>query len=112
MQYELPPWLKPADTAAEYSRGLAIGAQIQQHNNALDQEHQQNLMNLELKNRSLQQDTLLAQQKIELEKSMHQEQMALKKQQLQQVAAQVDIKTKAAAAKFAAMSLSARSIRV
>lgn len=100
--YPIPPWLRPADTAAEYSRGLALGVQIQHQNAAMAQEAQQTQMQLELKKQQLAQDATLANQKIELERAMHQEQMALRKAELDQAAQKIAIATKQAADSYAA----------
>jgi hypothetical protein len=98
----IPPWLKSPDVAADYSRGLAIGAQVAESNARLSQEAQRTAMEAQTRAQTLKQEQLQQQTRLQTEAAYKQTQIALQKQRLDEAAKLNDAKVKSAAMKVAA----------
>lgn len=97
----VPPWLQPADPAGEYTRGLSIGVQVAGERARLQQESQRAQMETQARQAELQRQTQYEQARLATEQARVQAETGLRQQRLNQIAAENEQKTKAAAMKFA-----------
>lgn len=95
------PWLNPPDIAAEYSKGVQIGASIGQEQARLQAEHERTLMEAQARAESAKQQALQAQARIQTEAAYRTATLGLQQQRLQDAKAENDAKTKEAALKLA-----------
>lgn len=103
--YTLPDWLKAApDPGREYTAAFSAGAQIAQEKARLAQAAQEAAMAATTRMQIAQQDNLQTQQRIEIEKNYQQQQIGLRKQELDQAQQKVGLAATQAARRFAAQS--------
>ena len=102
MPITIPPWLKPADVAGDYQRGLQIGVSVANERSRLAQEQEDTAMRLQVSQQENQREHALQQQRMATDAAYHQQQIELRKQQLDQVKAMNDQKTANAARLFTA----------
>ncbi len=95
------PWLNPPDIAAEYSKGVQIGASIGQEQARLQAEHERTLMEAQAREQATKQQALQAQARIQTEAAYRTATLGLQQQRLQDAKAENDAKTKEAALKLA-----------
>lgn len=91
VNYQIPPWLKPADPAGAYAKGFGLGnqaghvqAQIAMERARLNQEATQQALAITLKQQQVEHENMVEQQKLEVAKAYHQQQTELQAQALQQ----------------------------
>lgn len=96
----IPQWLKPADEAANYLHGVAIGQQAAEANARLDEARNRVAMESQIHQDTLKQRALEDSQRIAVTKQYHEQEIGLRQQQLQEIAAQNAAKTRAAAMKL------------
>ena len=75
VQYQIPPWIQAPDIAQEFSRGVQIGQQAAFEQQRLQMQQEEN-----------QRAHLMEQQRLEVEKSYRDQELAMRKQQLDQAA--------------------------
>jgi hypothetical protein len=97
-----PSWLKAPDAAGEYTKGLAIGAQVSEAKARLQAQAEETSARLRQQSDQMEQQHAVEQQKIQVAQSYHQQQSELRKQRLGQIEAVNAEKTKAAARAFEA----------
>lgn len=102
MPIEVPPWLRPANPAEDWARGAQIGAQVGEAQARLSQQAQETSMRAQVAQQEAQRDNELAQQRIAVSTAYQQEQLQLRRQQLDQVKQVNDQKRQSAARSFAA----------
>lgn len=101
--YPLPAWLNQStDTAEDFSRGLALGAQIQESQNRLDLQSQNMAMDAALKAKEIEQQALHDRQQVEVNAAYQKQRLEMDRMRLEQIAEVNKAKTKDAAMKFAA----------
>lgn len=93
---------QPADLAGAYLRGVQTSAQIGQEQQRLTQQQQEMAQRTQQEQARLQQEHAVQQQRIAVTQAYQQQQVALKKRQLDQVKAVNDQKTANAARQFSA----------
>lgn len=102
MAFEIPPWIRPADTATEYSRGLALGAQIAQQNQRLAAQQEQAAMEAAIRTQQIQREAELERTRVAVQEAYNQQRLDLERQQLDSYAAANNAKVMDAARQFAA----------
>lgn len=109
--YPIPNWIsRPADTPAAYTQGIQIGAQIAQERNRMQMQAEQAAMNAAIRQQEAERESIRQQQRIEIDKAYQQAQIGLRKQQLDQAAASIALRTSQAARQFAAQQTYQRRI--
>lgn len=112
MAYPIPPWLTPkSNPAEEYSRGLALGANIAQERNRLQAQSEQAAMAAQVRQQEIERQALKDQQEIAITQAYQSTQSALKTRQLDQVQQALAMKTKQAASRFIAQQLFTQRVR-
>ena len=86
MPYPFPNWIQPPDLAGQYARGLQLGQQAAEEQARMQMQQEQH-----------QRDYMLEQQRLQVTKAYQDQQIALRKQELQQYQADINIKTQDAA---------------
>lgn len=91
VNYQLPNWLKSADVTGAYSKGFGLGmqggqaqAQIAMERARLAQHANQQAVEITLRQQQHERESMVEQQKLEVSKAYHQQQTALKEQELEQ----------------------------
>lgn len=102
MAITVPPWLQPTDSAQEYTKGLAIGAQVSEAKARLQAQAEETSARLRQQSDQMEQQHAVEQQKIQVAQSYHQQQAELRKQRLGQIERVNAEKTQAAARAFEA----------
>lgn len=98
----LPSWLEAPDVAADYARGLQIGASVAESKARLAAQADETAMRATVEQQQQQREAALQQQRIATTSAYQQQQIQLRQQQLTQVKAVNDAKTATAARAYAA----------
>lgn len=96
----IPNWLKPADEAANYLHGLAVGQQAAEAQARLAEQQSRVAMEAQAHQETLQQRSLEDAQRIQVTKAYHDAEIGLQQQRLQEVQQEAAQKTHQAAAKL------------
>lgn len=102
MAFEIPPWIRPADTATEYARGMSLGVQIAQQTQRIQAQQEAAAMEAALKMQQIERESEFERQRIAVQDAYNQERLNLERQQLDQVGAVNQMKIAEMAKQFAA----------
>ena len=86
INYQIPPWIRAPDIAAQYSEGVRIGQQAAQESQRLQMQQEEN-----------QRAHLMEQQRLQVDKAYKDQQLALDKQKVDQAAQLAQIKVQESA---------------
>lgn len=94
------PWLKPAEEAENYLRGLQVGQQAAEASARLQEQQARVAMEAQAHQETLQQRSLEDAQRIQVSKAYHDAEIGLQQQRLEEVRQEAAQKTRTAAAKL------------
>ena len=110
INYPQSNWIQPADPAANYGKGFGLGlqaghaqAQIAMERARLAEAQNRTAVTLALEQQKIQRESMVDQQKLEVAKAYHEQQGALKAQELEMKQQALQEKVKEAAARSLAM---------
>jgi hypothetical protein len=101
MATEIPPWLQPPDIAGQYAHGLQLGVSLAQEQQRLAAEEHRTQMEAQVRQQSLQHETLMQQARLQTETAYHAAELGMQRDRLNQAAQATEARTAHAGAVLA-----------